>query len=116
MSLFNGKNPNGTWSLYVMDDHFMDVGSIDGGWSLSITTSSPVDGTPATMQSIGMTANGKYRVAVRGQPGLRYSVHTSTDLRNYSTIHSFTMPNGGVYFYDDNISDACKFYRASKNP
>lgn len=116
MSLFNGKNPNGTWSLYVMDDHAEDNGSIAGGWSLAITTSSPVEGTPATLQSIGMTANGKYRLAVRGQPGLRYSVHSSMDLRTYSTVHTFIMPNGGVYYYDDNVGNMCKFYRASKNP
>jgi subtilisin-like proprotein convertase family protein len=37
LSVFNGTNPNGTWSLYVIDDLAADTGSIAGGWSLVIT-------------------------------------------------------------------------------
>jgi subtilisin-like proprotein convertase family protein len=37
LSTFNGAAPNGTWSLYVVDDQATDTGSI-GGWSLTITT------------------------------------------------------------------------------
>ena len=36
MSVFNGTNPNGVWSLYVHDDAGGDPGSITGGWSLNI--------------------------------------------------------------------------------
>ena len=38
LSAFNGTNPNGTWSLYVLDQFSPDAGAIAGGWSLSITT------------------------------------------------------------------------------
>ena len=37
LSLFNGGNPNGSWQLYVMDDHSGDTGQFAGGWSLQIT-------------------------------------------------------------------------------
>ena len=37
LSLFNGTNANGTWSLYVFDDLGGDIGSISGGWALTIT-------------------------------------------------------------------------------
>jgi len=42
LSIFNGLNPNGTWSLYVVDDLGGDIGNMAGGWSLSITTSVPM--------------------------------------------------------------------------
>ena len=41
---FNGITPNGTWSLYFVDDTGVDMGSLGNGWSLTVTTS----GTPAT--------------------------------------------------------------------
>ena len=42
LSAFDGTNGNGTWSLYVFDGATSDVGSIAGGWSLSIATNQPV--------------------------------------------------------------------------
>ena len=45
LSVFNGTNPNGTWSLYVVRDHpghFLDEGPPDpviiSTWSLTLTT------------------------------------------------------------------------------
>jgi subtilisin-like proprotein convertase family protein len=43
LSTFDGTDPNGTWSLYVMDDAGRDVGTL-AGWSLDIET----DGTAPT--------------------------------------------------------------------
>lgn len=57
LSVFNGTNPEGTWSLYIQDDGAMDSGSITQGWVLSITTSnlSCVDGS-ANVADIGIVS------------------------------------------------------------
>ena len=44
LSVFNGTNPNGTWSLYIVDD-FPAFGGIMSGWCISIAVTA---GTPAT--------------------------------------------------------------------
>ncbi len=41
-TVFGGTNPNGTWSLYALDDSSGDIGTIGGGWSLTITAT-PVE-------------------------------------------------------------------------
>jgi subtilisin-like proprotein convertase family protein len=38
LSVFNGTDPSGTWSLFVRDDSVADSGSFAGGFSLTITT------------------------------------------------------------------------------
>lgn len=40
LSVFDGTNPNGNWSLFVYDDLGGATGSISGGWSLDITLDS----------------------------------------------------------------------------
>jgi hypothetical protein len=35
---FGGINPNGVWSLYIVDDNSIDTGELSGGWSLTINT------------------------------------------------------------------------------
>ncbi len=60
LSVFNGTNPNGTWSLYVRDDLGADFGSISSGWALHLITSGC--GTTAASASISgrvMTASGQ---------------------------------------------------------
>jgi subtilisin-like proprotein convertase family protein len=44
LSAFNGTNPNGTWSLYIIDDGTPGTGSLSGGWQLLVTTT----GSPQT--------------------------------------------------------------------
>ena len=39
---FNGLNPNGSWSLYVLDDTYPTGGSIDSGWILYVQTAPAV--------------------------------------------------------------------------
>ena len=44
LSVFDGTDPNGAWSLYVVDDSEKDAGTLDG-WSLRIEAEGPVPDT-----------------------------------------------------------------------
>ena len=54
LSAFTGSNPNGTWSLFVIDDTSPGAGVISNGWSLAITRSSSIP--TASDLSVGMVA------------------------------------------------------------
>ena len=51
LGTFTGTNPNGSWSLYVVDDATGDSGSIVGGWSVTITTSEVAASTSTVVSS-----------------------------------------------------------------
>jgi uncharacterized repeat protein (TIGR01451 family)/uncharacterized delta-60 repeat protein len=54
LSVFNGYNPNGDWSLYVIDDSLGNFGAISNGWSLNLSTAGVVQ--PAADVGLAMTA------------------------------------------------------------
>lgn len=54
LATFNGTNPNGTWSLYVVDDAGGDSGSIAGGWCLELAAEAvepAISVNPASLSS-----------------------------------------------------------------
>ena len=53
LSVFNGSNPNGFWSLYVYDDTPGNNGSIANGWTLGLTLVNPVN--PPVNLAVAMT-------------------------------------------------------------
>lgn len=67
LAVFNGVDPNGTWSLYTMDQYNNDSGSIAGGWSLDLAIP---PGTLSTAPGItGRADVGKTLTAVSGTLG-----------------------------------------------
>ncbi|MBE9264447.1 S8 family serine peptidase [Microcystis sp. LEGE 00066] len=90
-SVFNGINPNGTWSLYVVDDAGGDVGTIAGGWSLNIGTgtATPVVTVVATDADAGEPTN-------PGQFTLTRTGPTTSALR-VNMAMSGTATNGADY-------------------
>lgn len=69
-SQFGGINPNGLWSLYVMDDANPSVGgSIANGWSITIETNSVVNATDDAVDAQGCSiAHCSLREAVSDSP------------------------------------------------
>jgi subtilisin-like proprotein convertase family protein len=57
-----GGDPNGIWSLYVVDDAGVDSGNFNGGWSLTLSTSARVccapTAAPATISGRVTTPDG----------------------------------------------------------
>jgi subtilisin-like proprotein convertase family protein len=66
LSQFNGTNPNGTWSLYVVDDAAQDSGSIGGGWSINITVPEP---STWMLVSFGLLGSAALAYVRRRNPG-----------------------------------------------
>jgi subtilisin-like proprotein convertase family protein len=81
LATFDGSLPNGTWSLYVVDDASGDRGSIAGGWCLTIRT------PPETATSLTSDTN----PSTFGDP----VTFTAT-----VTTGSTPVTNGTVNFYD----------------
>jgi len=51
-----GGDPNGTWSLYVVDDAGGDLGSFSSGWSLTLTPLTATCTTPCGQVRLDVTS------------------------------------------------------------
>lgn len=89
-STFNGTNPNGTWSLYVVDFIAGDDGDIAGGWTLEITatTGDPL-GHVVDFNGDGKTDWGIVR-SVGGQMNWILQENTVAGLTTYQPWGQFT--------------------------
>ena len=56
LSVFNSVNPNGTWSLYIVDDEGGDTGNVNLGWELNITTTVTNCTTPCGIVRLVVTS------------------------------------------------------------
>jgi hypothetical protein len=74
---FDFTSPNGTWSLYVVDDCTTNSGSIAGGWSLDITTTT----TAVTVASLSARTEAKGVL-------LRWRTGSEVDLLGFQVYRS----------------------------
>lgn len=115
MSAFNGKDANGDWRLYIMDDANDDGGRLNAGWSLTLTTIPSAGAAPAIIP-IGLSANNTIRFAVSGSPGYSYAIESAPDPLQSFPLESFIMPLSGVRIFEYPISPENRFFRAATDP
>jgi uncharacterized delta-60 repeat protein len=112
LSSFNRSNPNGGWSLFVIDDQQVDAGVISNGWSLTLITASPIVSQPLQFGSI-VNSNGTFRLTITG-PMYSTIIQASTNLVNWVPVYTNTPP---FTFTDSNASSyPYRFYRAVLGP
>ena len=107
LSALNGANPNGTWSLYVVDDTFFNSGNIAQGWTLALDAASalaPVADLSVTMTDAPDPAatnnNLTYTVTVRNNGPSAATAIVVTDL----------LPPGATF-----VSDTCGCFTQTGN-
>ncbi|MDB6024302.1 MAG: hypothetical protein JWM68_525 [Verrucomicrobiales bacterium] len=104
LCVLNGLNPNGTWSLYIVDDSGGDAGRIDGGWSLSFVVATTVTNNVdlaiqagATPDSLLTGSNITYTINVANSgPGAANNVVLSDLLPANFNVISNAMSQGSV--------------------
>ena len=94
-SVYNGSSPNGTWSLYVVDDTSTNVGSMPNGWSISITTSIP-SCTTTTASRVGLSG----RVLTSDGAGLRNAI---VSLRDQHGVVRTAITSAFGYYRFENV-------------
>ncbi len=92
LSVFDGTNPNGTWSLYVVDDNDSYGGPISGGWSLIIETEDVLPGTPTSSAPLITAAD-----IARSQAPLCADLTGTTNPIVRADVPAGTVTNGWVY-------------------
>ena len=125
LAVFNALDPNGVWSLYVMDDAASDAGAILNGWGLTIYAGSigvippaalassraphtdgsglfsadnpvPVSAGAAVIEAINPMPDGQILLVARGIPGQRYVLQATTNYTVWSNL--FTNAPGSDRF------------------
>jgi subtilisin-like proprotein convertase family protein len=56
LSSFDGKDPNGIWKLYVIDDTRFSQGAFAGGWSLELNNTTTIDNSTTTPPETSITS------------------------------------------------------------
>lgn len=106
LSVFNGSNPNGSWGLYLVDDTSGNAGSLTGGWSLAVSTSTtacPLIISPesATFERNGGTGN----FGISSPAGCEWSVSVPESY-DFVTVNSSTGGEGsGAVSFTVNAND-----------
>ena len=98
LSAFNGSNPNGVWTLYIVDDTDQNIGHILNGWTLNLSTVSPLINLAATMTSSTAT------VIAPGQVTFITTITNHGPNTANGVIYSNNLPAGLTYVSGTNTA------------
>ncbi|HKQ39307.1 MAG TPA: HYR domain-containing protein, partial [Verrucomicrobiae bacterium] len=102
-----GIDPNGFWSLFVVDDFQLDTGVINNGWVLRLYWES----NPARITTTRMLWDGTFQMTLIGDPQTTYMIEASPDMRTWEAIGSVTL-TGAQGTFTDPAPNSPRFYRA----
>jgi hypothetical protein len=108
MAAFIGDSPNGTWSLYVMDDGTGNGGSFAGGWSLDVTVGPSLDITRLTGSRVALSWPDE---------AVGFNVETTPELLSNAVWFPLAVTpiaSGGQYRVTNTIGPTNLFYRLVK--
>ena len=110
---FISSNPNGNWSLYVLDDQGGDAGTILRGWYLSIEWQDmvPLLTEPALLR------DGRFAVTLHGLTNMTHVIEASSDMKIWTPVATNTLAAPAVVIFDTPpASEPHRFYRAVRCP
>jgi subtilisin-like proprotein convertase family protein len=118
LSTFKNSNPNGTWSLFVIDDSPLNVGAISNGWSLNVITASPIASQPLQLGGF-VSSNGTFRLTITC-PAISTIIQASTNLGSgiWVNIYTNSYTNSQPWTFTDSNSSSYsyRFYRVIPAP
>jgi uncharacterized repeat protein (TIGR01451 family) len=107
LAVMNGSNPNGAWFLFAQDDKPLDVGVINSGWFVTLTTANPV-GYAADNQLYVTATNSVTATNLTLAPGANFSFTLA--VTNYgpssstNVIVTENLPATGVTLLSSNLT------------
>jgi len=91
LGAFYGSNPNGTWSLFVVDDNGENAGAITGGWNLDIQSS-----VNACVLTLSPTAQAFSAAGGTGSFGVDLPAGCGWTVSTASSFITIDSPTGGM--------------------
>lgn len=140
LSTMANTSPNGTWSLYVVDDSNGDHGNIAGGWSLELTTATAAllpgnvensmrltrfaaegmteDGPkPVAITAIGVYEDKQIGLTFQSEMNQHYLIEASSNHINWQPLSRLVGSGDPGHFLDkDAPQHPYRFYRIIRLP
>ena len=104
LAVFNGTDPTGTWSLYIVDDAAYDEGELTGGWSLTLglpSDQSDYTATSGTLTFSGNTTSQSVNVTVVGDTRAESNETFAVNLSNTVNVTLSDAQGIGTIVTDD---------------